>query len=373
MKRVLVVVDSLLAGGAERVAVELACGLDRSRYIPHVLVTRCDGPLRLSLEAAGVEFTILNRAKRFDRAAWRLAKQLARECDIIHSHKFGSNVWSALLARRTRKPMIAHEHNFAAVSSRSRRLLDRFWIAPAAQKIVCVSSSVADTVRSHNVSAAKIVVVENGVRTQAAWPRAASRQELGLSESDFVVGITAVLRPEKAHEVLLDAAALMIHNGKKLRLCIVGDGPRRAQLKAHAESLSIGADITWAGERQDAARFASAFDVAVLCSHWEGLPLSALEAMAAGVPLVATAVGGLPDLLSGDAGIVVSAGDSKALAEAIGQLQSQPAIAQRMGAAGMQRVRDQYSFRTMTNRVQSLYDEALSLTAEDVAESREVA
>jgi glycosyltransferase involved in cell wall biosynthesis len=354
--RVTTMVDSLLAGGAERVAVEVACGLDRARFEPHVLVTRGDGPLRDLLDAAGVPVTILGRDDALDLVPWRQAhRHLVRNADLLHSHKFGSNAWGALLSRTARVPLVVHEHNFSEVASRSRRFIDRRWIASRAGRVLCVSDSVADVERACGVPERLIEVVPNGVHLNAAWPRGASRAELGIEGRSFTVGIVGRLRPEKAHEVLLEAIGELARSGRDVRLCIVGDGPRRADLQLLAGKLGIASRVSWAGERRDAATLASAFDVAVVCSHWEGLPLAALEAMAAGVPLVATAVGGLPDLLRDDAGTLVKPADPSALSDAIRRLLDDPSARDRIASAGRERVAELYGFDGMVRRIQDTY------------------
>ena len=135
--------------------------------------------------------------------------------------------------------------------------------------------------------------------------RSAARRELALSPTAFVVGIVARLRPEKNHEILLRATARLVADNRDVTICAVGDGPRRAYLEHLAKDLGVADRLVWAGERTEAGRLVTAFDIAVLCSAWEGLPLAALEAMVAGVPVIATAVGGLPDLLVGGAGVLV--------------------------------------------------------------------
>src|SRR5688572_24028665 len=109
-----------MAGGAERLAVEVACALDTTRFAPHVVVTRTTGPLERLLVEGGVPYTVLGRTRKFDIGAWRRAHRLARDSDLIHAHKFGSNVWGAMLSRLARRPLVGHEHNFAATSSRTR-------------------------------------------------------------------------------------------------------------------------------------------------------------------------------------------------------------------------------------------------------------
>jgi glycosyltransferase involved in cell wall biosynthesis len=359
--RVTTLVDSLLAGGAERVAVELACGLDRDRFEPHVVVCRGDGPLRSLLEQYDVPFTMLERDDALDLAPWRRAhRHLVDGADVLHSHKFGSNAWGSLLARTTGLPLVVHEHNFSEAPSFSRRAIDRGWIARTANRVLCVSESVADIERACGVPERLLEVVPNGVRLDSAWPRGAARSELGLRGDSFTIGIVGRLRPEKAHEVLLDAVAALALGGRDVRLCIVGDGPRRSELQLHAARLGIDNRITWAGERRDAATLAAAFDASVICSHWEGLPLAALESMAAGVPLVATNVGGLPTLLEDGAGLLVPPADPDALADALAGLVDDRDAAVALGAAGRERVAERYSFEGMVRRIELLYEDVVA-------------
>ena len=359
--RVTTLVDSLLAGGAERVAVELVCGLDRARFEPHVVVSRGDGPLRSVLEHADVPFTMLERDDALDLAPWRRAhRHLRTGADILHSHKFGSNAWGSLLARTAGVPLIVHEHNFSEQPTLARRAIDRGFIARTANRVLCVSESVAEVERACGVPERLLEVVPNGVRLDAAWPRGAARAELALTSESFTIGIVGRLRPEKAHELLLEAVAQLAHAGRDIRLCVVGDGPRRVELQLLAARLGIDTRVSWAGERRDAATLAAAFDAAVVCSHWEGLPLAALEAMAAAVPLVATSVGGLPTLLDDGAGLLVPPANVDELAAAIASLMDDRAAAVALGAAGHDRVADRYSFDAMLRRIEDLYTDVLA-------------
>ena len=358
--RVTTMVDSLQVGGAERVAVELACALDRTRFAPHVIVTRDDGPLRALLEQADVPITLLGRTRRSDVLPWITAhRHLRHHTDLLHAHKFGSNAWGTALSRSARVPLVAHEHNFSEQPSRSRRAIDRHWIARRAARVLCVSESVAEVERANGVPERLIEVLPNAVRLDAALPRDQARAELGLTQPSFTVGIVGCLRPEKAHEVLLAAVALLARAGRDIRLCVVGDGPLATELRLQAARLGVESRVAWAGERRDAARLAGAFDVSVISSHWEGLPLAALEAMAAGVPLVATQVGGLPSLVRDGAGVLVPPADPAALADALGALMDDPAQRARIAHAGRLRVEREHAFETLVARVEHVYDDVV--------------
>lgn len=357
--RVLVVVDSLASGGAERMAVHLACGLDRRRYRPHVVATRGGGPLQEVLERGSVPVTILRRRRRLSAGAYRRAAVLARDSDLIHAHKFGSAVWGALLARTTDRPLITHEHNWNGTPSAFRSWCNRRWIAPVATQMMCVSSSVAAELAADGVPEAKVQVLQNGVHIGAAMTRQEARRRLRLPTVGFVVGIVANLRPEKNHELLLRALALSGPRKRDLTVCIVGDGPQRTHLHDVAHRLGVAGQLVWTGQVDGADRLVAAFDAAVICSEWEGLPLAALEAMAAGVPVVATAVGGLPELLGGGAGMLVPPGDAEALARTLVALSDAPAQAALLGRQGRERARRYNDLADTVLRLEVIYDRAL--------------
>ena len=134
-------IDSFEAGGAERIAVEVASGLDRERFSPIVVATRHGGPLEDVLRRADVEYIVLGRRRGFSPRKYRRAHRLLRNVDLIHSHKLGSNLWGALLSRTTGVPLVAREPTFSGIRSRLRTYGYRWWIAPVARCIICPSTS----------------------------------------------------------------------------------------------------------------------------------------------------------------------------------------------------------------------------------------
>lgn len=354
-------IDTLMPGGAERVAVEVACSLDPERFEPFFVVTRNSGPLEAPLRAARMPVHILGRRGRLPPVrTLRRARGLLRTADAIHAHMFGSSMWGALLARTLRLPLMTSDASWSGVRTWTRTWGYRYVIGPEARTIVCPSDRVARSIEEEGVPSAKMKVIENGVRLAAALPRSEARAELGLPQDDWVIGITANLRPEKAHEVLLRAFARVNGTSRPAWLCVVGDGPRRDELRGLASELGIGERVLWAGDRRDARRLASAFDTAVICSSWEGLPLAALEALASGVPLVATRVGALPDVVEGGGGVLVDVGDDAALARELATLMNDPATAREMGRRGIRRVDERYRHERMVAEFEQAYDELLA-------------
>lgn len=216
----------------------------------------------------------------------------------------------------------------------------------------------------------QLVVIPNGIPiespgiAEAQWRRAQMRELLGVEESTPVIGITAVLRPEKNHELAIEALALLREQEalKSAELWIVGDGVRRPELEAHAKRLHVEAAVRFLGHRSDARRLMAGFDVAILCSHprVETLPLSLLEAMDAGVPVVATRVGALSEMVEqGVSGFLVEAGDAAAFASALSRVLCDRGEARRMGLRGQEIARERYSVSGMVERTAALLEQLL--------------
>ncbi len=359
-RRVVVLIDSLVGGGAERVAVDIAAGLDRRRYEPYLLVTRHGGPLEAAVRRCGLPVTILGRRRGFAPTKLLRARRIVRAASLVHAHKFPGGCWGVLLGAIAARPVIVHEHSaYGGLRTRARTLLYRHWIGRRAKAVVCVSEDIASTLRMEGVPDRLLQTISNGVDTAAAADRATARAALGLEHEGLVVGIVGRLAPEKRHDLVLRATQSLAQQGRAFSLCIVGGGPQRSELETLAGGLGIEGIVRWSGEVDDAGRLARAFDVSVLCSDFEGLPLAALEALGAGVPLVATAVGALPDLVSGGAGLVVPRDDADALAAAIGRLLDDQALREQMGRSGVELVARRYSAEHAFDEVQRLYDRVL--------------
>ena len=360
-RRVTVFIDSLLGGGAERIAVEAAAALDPDRYVPHLLVARTSGPLAELVQRHGLDHTILGRRRAVEPRAFARARRVVAASDLLHAHKFAGSMWGALLARTAHRPLVAHEHTFEGLRSRARVVGYRFWIAPTATAIVCVSTPVADALAADGVPRRLLRVVPNGVPLDAALPRDAARQALGLSSDAPVIGMIGRLRPEKRHELALEALARLRADGHRVVLCLVGNGPRAPALRQRADELGVADLVVWAGERPSAGTLVRAFDVTLLCSSFEGMPLAALEALVAGVPMVATAVGSLPELLADGGGrLVAPAGDPRELAAALADVldgSSQPASS---GSEATERARARFGLDRLARELEGVYDEALA-------------
>ncbi len=352
--RVLMLLDNPTdQGGAERFALGLAAHLPRDRVEPWVCATRAATPEAIEqLEAAAVPLVVLGRRRRAD--AHRLAglvSLLRRErFDAIHAHMFGSNAWGAVLGRLCRVPVvIAHEHNWSFAGSPARRLVDRHVIARLATRFVTVSDAARHgMIELERIDPGKIVVLPTAYvphRLAGArggqLPRSGRAGELGLGAGARIVAVAASLRPEKALEVLIAAHDQLARDCANVHLVIAGEGSCRPALERQVAGLGRGSSVHLLGARHDVGALLVAADVGALSSDWEGMPLFLLECMALGVPVAATRVGGVPELIEHErTGLLVPPRDPAALAGAISALLEDPARSRHFALAAATRVRD---------------------------------
>jgi glycosyltransferase involved in cell wall biosynthesis len=360
--RILFLIDfAVSTGGAERFAVGLASHLPRDRFEAWMCATRSTEPVAArTLADAGVRQLTLGRTAKWDvhRLA-RLARVLrAHRFDILHTHKFGSNLWGTLIGSACRLPVIvAHEHSWAYEGNPPRAWIDGNVIGRLATRFVAVSR--ADAVRMvsyEGVDPAKVVVIPNGYIPSPHVTDTDVRAELGLAAGDLLIAIAAVLRPEKRIDLLLEAHARLRGALPNAHLVIAGGGECRADLERRARELGLEAAVHFLGARTDVDSVLRAADVGVLSSDREGSPLLMFECMANVTPLVATAVGGIPDVVEHDrTGVLVPRRDPVALADALIGLLADPARRTAMAAAAHERL-GSYTIDAITDRFADLYD-----------------
>ena len=359
--RVLTLVDSLRPGGAERVAATVAMGLDRERFEPFVCVSRSpEGPsLREQVEAAGIGVLELDR--RFRAAVWSWAPLVRvlrrRRIDVLHAHMFGSNVWGTAIGRLARVPVVvAHEHSWSFTGEPVRRMLDRQVVGRGADVVVAVSRSDAQRmVELVGIPEARVRLIPNGI-APLSTAQTDVRRELGIAPDASVLGTLAVLRPEKALSVLVEAAQRLVPSFPELRVLVAGTGPEEEQLREMIRRLGLEHAVTLLGFREDVAGVLAAVDVAVFSSDREGSPLAVLESMAAGKPVVATNVGGVPDLVrDGIEGFLVPPRDPTALADAVARLLRDRPLRDRLGRQARDRQQEHFSIDATIARVEALY------------------
>jgi glycosyltransferase involved in cell wall biosynthesis len=348
-------------GGAERFTIALATGLPRDRFDVWVCAPRgaSSGAAR-ALARAGVPLVDLGRRGKLDafRTA-RLLGLLRRErFDVLHSHMFGSNLWATVLGRAAGVPvLIAHEHTWSYEGDRKRAWLDGHVIGPLTTRFVAVSDAdAAKMVSVEGVAPDKITVIPTGYVPHPVEATVDLRTELGLDPGTPLVGTVAIMRPQKALEVLLSAHARVRESIPRAHLVIAGDGHLRGQLERHAEQLGIADATHFLGFRRDGDAIIRALDVATMSSDFEGMPLFMFECMANGTPLVATAVGGLPEAIENErSGLLVAPRRPDLLAAAIVRLLSDAGLRERLAASAATRLA-RHSMEEISGRFAELYD-----------------
>ncbi|HEX4147430.1 MAG TPA: glycosyltransferase, partial [Pirellulales bacterium] len=310
--RVMFVLTSMPVGGAETLLVNLVRRLDRARFSPELCCLKAFGPLGELLAAEVPAFERLIAHKYDLRVLRRLTRLLTwRGIDAVVTVGTGGDrmFWGRLAARRAGLPVILsalHSTGLPDCVDRPNRLL-----TPITDGFIGVAESHGEYLaRSEGCPAAKVFVIPNGVDTERFAPLEPDtrlRQELGLEADQPVAAIVAALRPEKNHELFLRAAARVVREQPRAKFLVVGDGPRRADLERLAGELGLGQSVRFLGTRSDVPRILSLARVLVLSSHMEANPVSILEAMACGKPVVATRVGSISQSVEhGSSGYLVS-------------------------------------------------------------------
>ena len=380
--RVAFCVDNLDIGGTELNAVRLAERLDRTRFDLRLISMQADGPLATRYRAAGVPIDVFSPGAllgwRAMREGFRLSTHLRREAiEIFHAHDLYSNLFGCPWARLAGARVIASRRwQGAPLPGRGWSLASRVPYRVAHMSLANSPRVGQMLAEFDRVPPERIAVVPNFVDEDAFVPlqpdlRRALVTELRLSDATAVIGIVANLRPVKDHATLLRAVAMLTSRWPRLRVVLVGDGESRSELEPLARTLGIAEQVAFAGRRAGLPNLNHLFDIAVLCSKKEGFPNSVLEAMAAGVPVVATNVGAVPDaVIDGETGMIVPPGDSGALASALDALLRNPERARQLGAAGRRRARDHYSPEAALGALETLYFKLLGLADRDTPQGR---
>jgi glycosyltransferase involved in cell wall biosynthesis len=369
--KVLTLTDQLvyLGGGAERVAMEIATRLDQTRFESLFCASRYWEGARTDyvqdaerrMDAAGVRYFGLGRRSGTDVYRWlSLRGVLRRErVDVLHAHMFGSNVGGTVIGRLARVPVIvAHEHTWSFEGRPLRRFVDRELIGRGSTVFVAVSrDDRRKMIEIEGVDPEKILHVPNGIAPPPPPSGADVRSELGIPPGVPLIGTVSVLRPQKALDVFVRASAELLRENLDLRVLLAGDGPLKGELTELVHSLGVQDRLLMPGYRSDASDVIAALDVAISSSAFEGSPLAVMEYMESARPIVATRVGGVPDLIEdGVHGLLVESGDDAALAAAIRRMLADPDAARRMGEAARDRRRHEFTVELMVRRFEALYE-----------------
>ena len=344
-------------GGAQESYTGLLLRLDRSRYDVRALSLSA-GSAVSRLRALGVHVEVLEEPDD-ELAVRELAAWLRREeIDLVHAHMYRAEVAGTRAAVAAGVPVItATVHSSRVRSPEDVAVLAS--LTPAMDRLIVPSAAIEHKVRCEGRDGARFAVIPNGVdlsRFAAPVPPPSVRAEFGIPSDAPLVGIVARLEPEKGHRFLLEAWPQLLEAAPSAWLVVVGEGSALEELRALAPP-----QVAFTGRREDISALTADLTVAVLPSLREAQGISILEAMARRVPVVASAVGGIPEVItSGVDGVLVPPADPGALAAAIGQLLTRPALRERLGEAGYRTVAERFSIDAQVKRIEAVYDEELA-------------
>lgn len=367
MARILFVSTSTTVGGAEKTLYALATLLDpRKNKVCGVVSLKKEGHYAERLRAQGVKVETLSVSRAPGPAdARRLAKIIDRERpDLVHALMYQAIQLARLAKKRA-------SHSFKLVSSprvnyRSRSwltlLVDR-WLKERDDLLIAECDASRDfLVEKLGYSPAKVMTVRNGVEI-AGWPaskidRQKRRMELRLGAGDVLVGAIGRLDAQKGFSTLIEAMALLKETN--IRCAIIGEGPERARLQGLIRKHHLEKSVWMIGERQEIPTWLSAFDVYCLPSLWEGLPNSLLEAMALGLPVVASKVDGVPEAVShGKDGVLVPPSKPRALADTLAHLGADAELREVLGRAAQKTISERFTLRRMLEEYEQAYQRVL--------------
>ena len=394
--KVLRIIGRLNVGGPAIHVVNLTAGLDPHRYQSLLVAgseNEAEGSMLDYAFAHGVHPTIIpeivtsfNLAPRDFKALWKLYSLMRKERPhIVHTHTAKAGFLGRLAARLCGVPVVVHTFHghvlhgyYGAVKNQVLRRVEQS-LAWATDRLVAVSEQVKTDLISYGVAKAeKISVVPLGFDLEPFLNSQAHqgefRRELGFTEQHKLIGIVGRIFPIKNHALFLDAAARISARQRNARFIIVGDGTLRPTLENQARELGIGDRVRFTGWRRDLPHVCADLDLLVVSSDNEGTPVSAIEAMAAGCPVVATCVGGLPDLIDNHkTGRLVPSRDSKALASAALDLLESPDAARELGRNAQEFVRQRFTVRRLLGDMDHFYNQLLAEKAVTVSVTEKLA
>jgi len=368
-RSILHLITRLPIGGAERLLLGILRNLDSSEFKSIVCCIQDRGELASEVEAMDIPVITLNLMRKggYDWAVVPRLREIIRglHIDLVHTHLYHANMYGRLAALIEGVATIASVHNTYNRRKWHRHLINR-WLVRKTFVVTAGSEDVErDLLTVDKLPRSKVLRLPNSIdlsRVETSKSKIDARMRFGFRESDFIIGTVGRLEEQKGHIFLLKA----FHNlrrrtdGRRLKLLIVGDGRLRSYLQEVSKHLGISEAVCFSGSIENLGEIYRAMDLFALPSLWEGLSLAMLEAMAAGLPVVVTEVGGARDVLGeSQYGLLVPPGDPSALEISIGKFIDAPDYAFLMANAGRERVRLNYDVASLAGQIECLYRAAL--------------
>tara|TARA_R110001583_G_scaffold22536_1_gene84483 strand:- start:3592 stop:4692 length:1101 start_codon:yes stop_codon:yes gene_type:complete len=350
-------IPSLEVGGMERLVSDLAIG--RSKGKTSILCLNKLGSLGKQIEK-DVAIEVLGIPANLFMATWTVYKTLKNlKPDIIHCHNLQAHFFGSICAKvmpNSKVVLTKHGQHIPVTGFAAK--INKFTLRKS--KIIGVSADITQIMQQWiTKNHYSIEYIANGISLapyRALKSKTDAKKNLGISESTFCIGIVARLSPPKDHLILIDAVAILAKNFPDIKLVIAGDGPLREDISAYIATKNYGHIVTMLGERKDIANILNALDVFALTSSSEGIPMTILEAMAASLPVIATNVGGIPQVvLDKKTGFLVENKNQNSLVETIIQLIVQPQLRQKLGQKGYLFLKQNYAIKHVVDKYENTY------------------
>jgi glycosyltransferase involved in cell wall biosynthesis len=371
--KLLLVIPTLDRSGAEKQFALLATRLPRDEFEVHCAAVTRGGPYEDTLAAHGVPLTVLHKRFKFDPFALGRLRKLVEQVrpDVLHTWLFAANAYGRMVAGEAARPkVVVSERCVDTWKSGWQQWLDRRQV-PRTARLVANSQAVAEFYRAQGFPGERIVVIPNGVEVPAELSRtlgasgtvdrAAELARFEIPADAAVVGYAGRLaRQKRVKDLIWGFQLLRQVVDRPVYFLIVGDGPERARCERWGRSFGCTHLLRFAGHRDDADRLIRLFDVAWLASDFEGMSNFLMEAMARGIPAVASDIPPNRELVAdGETGFLVQVGDSVGFSQFTDRILADPELARRLGEAGRERMRDRYSIEGMVGAHAALYREVV--------------
>jgi glycosyltransferase involved in cell wall biosynthesis len=362
--KVLHIINSLDCGGLEKFAIDLSLELNKRGHQAEILCLQQGGDLKAVAEQNHLRVTALDKKQGTD---FNLIGKMAgfvkkNRFDIVHTHNMGPLIYGTIACR-----LASNTHLINTRHGRETKTANPI-IWALNQKIVAISSDAAEQMlKCNKINKDKVSIIPNGTDLKtfdikvSDEEKLSIKKSLGLNHDTLILGNIGRLAKEKDQGSLIKAVKKMVSKKNKIELIMVGDGPLKKELMELAKELNVLESVKFLGYRNDIAKLLSIIDVFVLSSFTEGISLTLLEAMAAGKPIVATKVGGNPEVVDdGVTGILVPCGFPERIESAVMRFYANRSLIAQFGEAGRKRAYEFFSLENMTNQYEKLYNEITS-------------
>ncbi len=376
MKRIKVLhlISSVSFLGAEQVIAELCRNNDTDKFIVYLGIISLTENVQVifhnKINNDKIKIITFHCKRILDFSAVSEIRKFVhnQQVDILHTHGYKADFYGVLVKLTKDKPLLfATVHNWMIGTLREKiyKLIDKF-ILKSYCKIIVVSKVLEDELICSGFNKQQICYIPNGVDVDAcrsSMCRDTARSMLSLDSDAFIIGCVASLTYEKAHEYLIEAVFSLVKEFPKLKVVLIGDGDRRTFLEKIAIEFNVSEYIFFTGYRSDIRKLYSAFDLFVLVSRTEGLPMALLEAMASGIPVIASAVGAIPDLIgNNERGLLIEPCNVDDIIKAVRFLITDFVKKDQLAFQAQTLIRDSYSSTHMTRSYEFLYEASFSIT-----------